>query len=318
MLPNNTHHRAIKHLHVVSRMYPDLTTLVNKFRSQRELPNWCFLSLNDWLEIEFEQYPHNALIEQVSNAAKLAAIGTWRYSQGIYQINEDLFTALIASPISSILPSEVFYRLPEWSIYIEIPESQWMGESLFGFWAHLEWDKKAKRTELRFLLDCKSGLIPIPLHLGNWTIYESVEKMISEAKKQADLPVELTKAISEEINPIISVLLYLCSDSPEVDNNRVPGTIPSHPVPVKTKKGWRLFPAEKSQFWSVGTMIGEQLRLAENNSDEPTGKKVRTHLRRGHWHGYWIGPKISKRRFSYRWISPLVVAGQNHPILKIE
>lgn len=67
-----------------------------------------FLSLNDWLEIEFEQYPHNALIEQVSNAAKLAAIGTWRYSQGIYQINEDLFTALIASPISSILPSEVF------------------------------------------------------------------------------------------------------------------------------------------------------------------------------------------------------------------
>lgn len=113
MLLNNTHYRAIKHLHVVSRMYPDLTALVNKFRSQGEPPNWCLLSLNDWLEIEFEQHPHNALIEQVSNAAELAAIGTWRYGQGMYQINEDLFTALIASPISSILPSEVFFRLPE-------------------------------------------------------------------------------------------------------------------------------------------------------------------------------------------------------------
>lgn len=72
--------------------------------------------------------------------------------------------------------------------------------------------------------------------------------MISEAKKQADLPVELTKAISEEINPIISVLLYLCSDSPEVDNNRVPGTIPSHPVPVKTKRVGVCFQQKSHNF----------------------------------------------------------------------
>lgn len=279
-------------------------------------PDWCFLPMAAWYAMVSAGNNMNTLpLDLVGDVAKLAAVGSWRYSQGIYQVDSDMMAALKNSPVSGSLPSEVLYRLPEWCVYVETPDQQWLGDTMYGFWAHLEWDVNTGRSELRFLLDCEKDVIGLPLHLGAWTVTEAVDRAVSEAAKQAKsvgvvmgVSPDITQNIASQINPLVSMLLYLCSEEPEIDDSREPGTSPVRPSPKKTKKGWRLFPPDKPRYWSVGTDTGSQLRQAI--AGDSTGRTVRAHLRRGHWHGFWTGPRHGEQKFVYRWISPLVAGGK--------
>lgn len=311
--------------------YPSISQMVELFRAGRgkdlpDWPDWCFMPLGAWYSIVSAAYNVPELpLSLVSEVAKLGALGTWRYNQGIYRLDKDLMAALTNSPISGIIPCEVLYRLPEWCIYVETPDLQWLDKILHGFWAHLEWDPQNGRSELRFLLDCENNCYAMPLHLGNWDIAEAVDRAASEAEKHTvtkgiNLSFEsgVTQALAAQITPLMAVLLYICSEKPEIDDERQPGAWPSHPRPKKVKKGLRLFPPDKPRIWSVGTSIGEQLRRASAAGEASTataepgsapGRPVRTHLRRGHWHGYWTGPLKEERRFVYHWLSPLIVKG---------
>lgn len=314
--------RPVNHLNTAMSLYPRIPNWVDSFRSSRgkdlpQWPDWCFMPMAAWYAVVCDGNGVDVLNEQLSNdIARLSAIGTWRYSKGVYRLDPDLMDALTDSPVSGSLPSEVLYRLPEWSIYVETPGQTWFGDTLYGFWAHLEWDANTGRSELRFLFDCQSHLLALPLHIGPWTIIEAVDRAMEEAYRQAQMRgIDFTVSTDEvqeaaaQINPLVSVLLYLCSEEPEIDDNLQPGVSPSRPAPKKTKKGWRLFAPPKPRVWSVGTNLGEQLREAAALQElgEPTGRTVKAHLRRGHWHGFWLGPRAGERKFVYRWLSPLVV-----------
>lgn len=40
-----------------------------------------------------------------------------------------------------------------------------------------------------------------------------------------------------------------------------------------------------------------------------TGRHVSTHVRRGHWHGYWLGPKNAPTDLVIKWVAPVIVNG---------
>ena len=184
---------------------------------------------------------------------------------------------------------------------------------------HCQFIQSTERTELRLLLDLETVLVGLPLHIGAWPLQEAIERFIREADTQAaahGMAVSSRSgdadAIAKAVRPLISILLYLCSDEPEIDDLRQPGSSPARPRPKKTKRGWRLFPPDCPRMWTVGAGIGAQLREAAAAVGDPTGRTVRAHLRRahlrrGHWHGYWTGPRDAERRFRYRWLSPMVV-----------
>lgn len=308
-------------MHACNKLYPNAWKMLNEFRADRgkglpKWPAWCFLPMAGWYAIVCDGNKISMLgPDLVGDVSKLAAIGTWRYSQGIYRVDSDLLNALTDTTVKGELPSEVLYRLPEWCLYFETPGQQWLDDKLYGFWVHLEWDANTERSELRFLLDCDSDLIPVPLHMGNWTVTEAVDRAVSEAAKHAailksKLGEGLVEKMSEQINPLVSIVLYICSEEPEIDNDREPGTSPARPHPKKTKQGWKLFPPDKPKFWSVGNEIGKKLREA-SVGEENSGAR-RAHMRRGHWHGYWTGPLDSKRKFIYKWLHPMVVSGSKN------
>lgn len=314
--------RPIEHLNCAMKMYPRTPEFVNTFRSSRgkdlpKWPDWCFMPMSAFYAIVSESVRSDRLpIGIAGDVAKLAAIGTWRYSQGIYQFDEDFFTALASSPISGEIPSAVLYRLPEWCLYITTPGLKWLDDTLYGFWVHLEWDVGTQRHELRFLLDCEHQLFPVILHLGQWTVVEAIERAFGESAKQMqaanivlpDMPSGVVAAMSQQINPLLSAILYLCSDEPEIDDERQPGVSPSRPSPKKTKKGWLLFAPDRPRFWRVGTKLGMQLRQDSMIEPEQHSQRVVSpHLRRGHWHGFWSGPLSGERRFHYKWLPPMVV-----------
>jgi hypothetical protein len=322
--------RPIQYLSIASKLYPNATKLVNELRDGRgkDLPNWpdwCFVPIAGWYAIVSAGHGVPSLsLPLIADVAKLTAIGTWRYSQGIYRIHPDLLSALSESVVSGSIPSEVLYRLPEWCLYIETPNYKWLDNKMFGFWVHLEWDANTKHTELRLLLDCEKDLIIMPLHIGSWTVTEAVDRAINESANQAkklgmnlDVSADIIQALSDSINPLISIILYLCSEEPEINNDREPGKYPSRPESKKTKSGWRLFQPDNYKIWKIGEKIGEQLRNStveseanDKNDSAGAGRTIRAHLRRGHWHGYWTGPRAGERKFVYRWLSPLVVGTQ--------
>lgn len=317
----------IQHLKRMTESYPGMsswvsTCLQNKGKAgEPDWPNWCFMPMAAWSALIQVKYltsdPYELELAVSLGMAQLSAIGTWRYSQGIYRYDADLLKALVNSDLTGELPSKVFRRLPEWCVYIETPGLTWLDSELHGFWAHLEWDFNLQREELRLVMNTDQGLSMQPLHLGNWSIEEALHKTLeftfANAQKGAlaglvDMNILARLSPLAEIKPLISILLYLCSEEPDFDPSRTPQSRPSRPTLKKGKRGRYIFTPDKPKVFPVGGRVGPILRNVIDS--EVTGRSVKSHLRRGHWHGFWKGPRSGMRNFIYHWIAPLVVVGK--------
>ncbi|NKA06372.1 hypothetical protein GO307_04651 [Ralstonia solanacearum] len=335
--------RPKMHLIAAGKMYPGAWRQVDEFRAERgrnypDWPEWCYLPLaaaaaivaNDaGVDVLHLPARYPALIP---DAARLGCLATWRVTQGIYRFDPALYPALIDTPLDGNIPSDVLYRLPEWCVYIETPELTVFGQPLLGAFAHLEHDYASGRLELRLLLDQEEALTPLPLHLGAWSLVESLHRAAREARHQSmkhaisrtafvvlDGCEEELQGLAAELSPLLSLLLYLCAEPAEI------GTVehrPANPQPKRTKQGWRLFAPEKTTPWDVGVRIGAALRRGYHAAEtaqaqgDGSGGRQRPHIRRAHWHGFRSGPKkradgseipTAERHFDLRWLPPVPV-----------
>ncbi len=251
----------------------------------------------------------------VGDVGRLSALAAWRPTQGIYRFDNSLFSALINTSITGDLPSDVLHRLPEWCVYVETPGLEWVNSPLYGFFAHLEWDVKTGREELRLLLDSENALTPIPVHIGQWPLSEAISRALDISRLNAaslfipDIE-DSESCISDTVGPLVSLLLYLCADDAEIGDG---AKRPSKPSPKRTKQGLRLFPADKTIQWDVGVRIGAALRHSYQNAETPQNNGIdgterirpRAHIRRAHWHTYLSGIGRSDRKL--KWLPPIPV-----------
>lgn len=313
--------RPIGHLRAASRLYPRAWKLVDEFRAGRgrdlpKWPAWCFMPMAGWYAIISADFGGSKIPVNIGmDIGRLAGIGTWRYSQGIYRFDPDILSALWDTQIACDIPADVLLRLPEWCMYIETPGGDWSGQSLYGFFVHLEWDANDQRHELRLLLDTEQLLLPFPVHLGERPLVSAIQRAINESTRHIPMgtvielpPTEQVERIAAKLSPMISLVLYLCSDEPDFG----PEKKPQRPKPRRTKKGWRLFPPSGPTIWSVGERIGNTLRAVQGPTPGPGGNRtLRPHFRRAHWHGYWTGPRTGEQRFRYHWIPPMLVGNKD-------
>lgn len=320
--------RPRKHLTDAGVHYPFAWKSSTAFRAMRgknglpDWPEWCFLPMAAWYAIVSGGGNNRVPLHLLGDVGRLAAIGTWRFTQGIYRFDPTLFNSIIETGVTGDLPCDVLFRLPEWCLYVETPGMQVSDVALHGFFAHLEQDANNGRAELRLLLDTDEALMPFPLHLGPWPLVESVKRMIKESQFQAKLagtnPVSmnLASSFSAVVEPLVSLLLYICSQNAEIgDGIRVP----CNPQPKRTKKGLCLFPPSKPAVWDVGVRLGSALRrgyhTAETSQNCPHSSP-RPHIRRAHWHGFRSGPMkradgseipVTEREFTLKWLPPIPV-----------
>lgn len=321
----------------LSRDYPGAWQALDAFRADKgrnglpDWPAWCYLPMAAAYAVVSGCGAGRVSIDRAGDVARMAALSAWRMTQGIYRFDPAVFEAVRDTPVDGDIPADVLYRLPEWCVYVETPGMQAFGGPLHGAWVHLEWDANDGRTELRLLLDTDVGLHPIPLHLGRWSLAESLERMQAEAVRhgfgrvlsaQAPggvLPPDAAAgAMRPVVEPIVSLVLYLCSQAGEIgDGSRRPG----NPEPKRTKRGWRLFQADRPTTWDVGLRLGAALRRAYQAEQTGSGggehAGPRPHIRRAHWHGFRSGPMkradgsdipTAERRFDLRWLPPIAVA----------
>lgn len=331
--------RPRDHLKSASELYPsawgDIEHMRTELRgrSAPDWPEWCFLPVagaqaavaNDaGIDVAMlgRMYP-----ERIADAARLAGLAAWRMTQGIYRFDPAVYEAVRDTPVAGDIPHEILYRMPEWCVYMETPGMRLGTTPMFGAFAHLEHDVNNGRAELRLLLDtdeeCGAVLTPLPLHLGAWSLAESIARMLAIAESGLS-PVrpgwtsEHAKALGSCIEPVMSLLLYVCTQAGEITGRK---GHPGNPQPVRTRRGgWRVFPVDGIRTWDVGVRLGAALRQAY--ADAQTGKaqnsraSVRGHVRRAHWHTYLSGPRTcaglpipsEQRRPDLRWMPPIPVA----------
>lgn len=251
--------RPREHLAAIARRYPDCWARLDDMRRMRgaagvgEWPDWCFLPMAASYAVVARD--GRVASDRIADVGRLAALAAWRLTQGVYRFDPVVREALCATPVPSDIGHDLLLRLPEWCVYLETPGMTWMKQPLQGVFVHLEFDANDHTPELRLVADTEAGLLPLPLHLGPWPLLESIRRvstapakraMLSPGAVQAGAPLEI---LQSEVEPVISLVLHLCAHADRIrDGARRPG----RPQPKPTKKGPRLFAAEKATTWTIG------------------------------------------------------------------
>ncbi len=322
-------HRARQALVQGGSDYPGAWKAADNFRAAKgepgfDWPDWCFLPLAAAYAIVSGGGQNRVPLTLAGDVGRLGALMTWRMTQGIYRFDPAVYEAVRDTPVTGDLPAETIMRMPEWGVYIETPGIELSVGVLHGFFAHLEYDMQARATELRLVLDADSGLIPIPLHLGAWSLAESIARMVDRAGVHAvavGVPLaagDTRREVRDWVEPLVSLLLYLCSTT-DYSRRGLPGQ-PGNPKPTRTRRdGPKLFPAAGPVEWDVGVRMGAALRSAYQAAETAGGEGhagPRGHIRRAHWHGFRSGAlkrddgtsiPAAERPFDLRWMPPIAV-----------
>ncbi|MFI5304982.1 MAG: AcrVA2 family anti-CRISPR protein [Nitrospiria bacterium] len=256
----------------------------------------------------------------LSNVNRLAAYSSWRVSKGIYRFDPDLYRELLITPFDGNLPSDVLTRILEYCLYVETPDMFINNTEIHGFYYRLDFNEDVNRYIASFLLDADPNPWPISIQLGSWTLAEGLERNTKDIIENASGPLtvdpNLTRKFVTLVKPFLNLILYICSENAEIgDGEKTPG----FPKLVKTKKGTKMFVPGGPTVWDVGLRIGAALRRAREVERRENGdpqRSVRPHIRRAHWHKYWIGTKKLKdgveRRFVHNWIPPIPVKVEDY------
>jgi len=293
--------RSELYLEEVGRLYPRFSLSVERMLARRgrdlpSWPSWCLLPMPGWYAAVCDESGCRKLPPgKLREVYWLAALGTWNYTKGVWRFGADLQRALLATPHLEGVPSELFLRLPEWCLYIETQKMHWQGVPLHGFWAHLNWEMSGARRELRLLLDTEEGMLSLALFLGNWSVREAIERALAErlgfyAKAGAQWTLEafLRMDFSQEVFPLLSLLAYICSASPEIEFFKKPVCSLRHSRPWLEGDS-KLPCAPFVQVWILGKPLSSELQAQAMEHPESIG-------------GQWLVSEADKK--SCHWLPP--------------
>lgn len=254
----------------------------------------------------------------------ICTIGTWRYSKGIYKVDDLIAKNLLKTDISIKIPSTLLLNQPEWSIFVDTTNFDIFlkDKKVIGFWSNINCFHTATSTysDQNFLIITplfESGfaeMLSVSILLNpnkNQTIEEitdSIPKILGKFAEPNSRTNEQITEINDFKKRVVQILLLICQPEPDLSEDKKQITaLNNRTYPVKIKSQLRLFEAKKIRRFDVGLRIGNELRQSIADYLN-SGKKVEPHLRRAHWHGYWKGSqKQNEQIFFYKWIPPILV-----------
>lgn len=209
----------------------------------------------------------------------------WGKSQCVYEFDEDLRKSLDQADVG-VVSIEMAGRLPYPCVWVPVGRG--------GFFAMLdgqviwiaETDEDSSRLEHRWaVVALKTGM----------TVSESIDLVY---------PDTFDESVVRLMRLRVSMLLYLCSEEPDITHKPSPmnqarirrGKSPYHPT-----------------IHHVGYRIGAAFRKAkaEREASQGTGGhgvSPAPHMRRAHWHTYWVGKENTpQRRQVVKWLPPIPV-----------
>ena len=309
-------HPPVNFLKYLNRLWPDawreLRAGVSLFRSTQNVPEWCVMPV--FFPTTAYARTHDPLLLRANQSwlICMASMYLWRMSKGVYRFAPEIFDALTRQPLQGDLRNDLFFRLPEWAVYIETPGLTFEGEQMCGFIAHLDYNLDSGTTDLQFLIfyPGKTQPRPIALPLGEGTLEDAIARMneydalkIAPGKKVAvKVPPE---QVRKDFSAMIQLVVYLCCDNRDLPPIRHPRERMRASGAVDSPKDPRI--------WEVGERVAKAIRQFDSES-RPTARSgggthasPRPHIRRAHYHTFLTGPRDGERGRVVHWIPPLPV-----------
>jgi hypothetical protein len=316
-------HIALETLKRVEIRYPNIWRVADEFQQKFTKGKHLEGSIFSFAEghaisqkIQRGEEPH-------FHPALLGALLSWRPSQGIYRFHPELYESLIQTDLEGEIPSNLLFRLPSWAVFIETPVSENLPFQLEGFWAYLS--RLGKQNELVLVglwrkehlwgydsnADPAWDILLFDLPIGHHPVSDLTEMMYQQHSREsgdASTSNDGVKAIQDHmVSAMLSLLLYLCSEQPDISNWK-----PQQPQFKYLGNKRRWLAIKNIREWEVGLRIGAALKSErerlENHDVNVTGNgsTARPHIRRAHWHSYWVG-KRGEQTISLRWLPPIPV-----------
>lgn len=300
--------------------------IIRLFRAQNRdrIPEWCYIPQDDLIRlvIQYKLLPPHLLMKGI---APLVILSPWRATQGIYRFDPDRLARLTKAPFLGEIPVEALQLLPEWCVYIDLPEPVvFSGKSFPGFFATCNTQGGEPQLVLGWIGGPGVGFEIDGLPLKG-TLEESIEHMIrTVVAKRARTAIgtrfsrlgeEDRKDLRSRFRFALPILLYLASVNAEIRSRHGDQSQPEKRERLAVvKKGKHKAPGPRG--WDVGWRHGPSLpRRGHGNGEEADqshgGKHrfLRPHIRTAHFHHYWVGSKSdpSGRRLILRWLEPMEV-----------
>lgn len=256
--------------------------------------------------------------QSTKTLSQLYLYGTWRYTLGIYQLDDEIVKDSKRLPDDT--PTNIFMHLPDWCVYVDISSAMLAitdddtSRHIKGFWAIYDKIEINNRTNyaLNFIIDTDSDddlYLPQPLLVDDdMTVEQSMSYMQSiNGENDSD----------ELIKGLLPFLLWLCVEQPDIVHKNIPVsreqlTQPKYGI---NKKTGAFVPPNEPKIYQIGSRLGQKVREYQSQIDESerTAKPhtKRPHIRRGHWHGHWRGRRgTAEQKFEVKWQPAIFVKGQ--------
>lgn len=296
----------------------DCLTYLHGAKADGEIwwPDHCLLPINS-----AHTYLVNAIGLTKEKAAEVAAEITacwiWRQNKIIYSFDPDLVSVLAdqAKDIQDeeVLPFDLLLHLPYPCIYVKAPS---LVEYIDGFFAWIDYDVNRHGNELRIQMVSSdyAWSIPLVIHMipgatiNEW-VADTLKTTLEVSGRAEVVDFDKNPHLAGEISVLLScieMLLYITAANADIIN--VPSSVRS-PSPAGGKI---LDKASEVQQMAVGIRVGSALRQSRyhypsDNTAAGTGRTVRSHARRGHWHHYWTGPLDGERKLILKWTAPTII-----------
>ena len=262
-------------------------------------------------------YMHDTTID----LEMLYALSLWRRNKQIYSFYGELEELLYEQSTDDFsVPVDVLQNLPFPCIFIETKKLDMM--DVLGFFAF--YLVKENKKQFRLMLVTKEFFIPVPIYLAKNQNIKNVFSQIfnhysSFTQKRHPCPEQDYKKQADQyihvVNSAMQLLLYICAQNAEISEK------------TESRKAYKKSPKIiKDQYKEIrqfecGKKTSEIIRKtfkthsSEMADDElqivflqKTGNKKRPHVRKGHWHHYWIGSKKGRnRQLKLNWIAPSII-----------
>lgn len=258
-----------------------------------------------------------------AEAAKL-----WRRHRVVYRVHQGLADCLVDTDTKTAVPCEVFGRLPHPDPFVVFPTpmrapllgnspdpiaepGMFVGMLITGVNEHEQVCSTADPDvrQLCVALACKVRYEGLPPTYEETNFYvplsgtRSIDDLLdycAEFDRTAESNIDEDRVL---LNLAVSLLLYLCSDQRDAQEH----------VARKGKRD-KAIRQKKTAIVDLGFDIGPALESARRpspgGSDANGNLRVRPHLRRAHWHTYWVGPRDHPTP-EIRWLHPIVVNKQD-------
>lgn len=278
------------------------------------------------------------LIVTTAESARL-----WKRQPVAYRVHPELAHHLVEMDNDREIPCEVFRRLPHANAFTVFPEPVIMADvsgalpqTRPGEYVGMFVTGQTADGEVCSSDDPRTAWLNVALagrvfYVGQGPTYEEhtvrvpvtgvmrVEDMIRRQRAQAMKTPDPDSEDWEAFLLAVNLLLYLCSNHADISAPDPAVTSRARkeakrrrqkPPPVVVDLGFDIGP---KLFAGKHTSTGAGSAPAGTGLDE--GRSRRAHLRRAHFHTYWLGPRDNQHA-EIRWLSPILVGdGHGRPMV---